>query len=355
MYGFDTNPFEQKMNFIGSLVKGIGGVAGDVLGGVTGGLGGGKGGRTAFTPEAVGQMRELVRPEAFQIGGGEEFRQRQQEAFGRAGTTFQDPYSQDTNAFVQALQAQMRGEGPSLAQSQFASALEQGIASQQAQAATGGFDPMARRIAAQNVAGLTQGAARGAAEIRAQEQLAAQQQLQQALAQRQADQLQRQQLAENLRLQYEQLGFTREQAEQQAMADMERQIFANLGVQGQLREEAAERRMKGTKALTEGLGSAGAAILTAFSDMNMKENVKDGNDPIKGFLDAISAYQYDYKDGSGDNRVGVMAQDLEKSPVTEQMVQDTPEGKMVDYGQGFGAMMAALANLNERISKMEGK
>jgi len=329
------------------FIKDAVGTVGDVLSG-------GKGGRSAFSQQDVEGMRELVDPGAFQIGGGDAFRQRQRQAFGRAGTTFEDPYSRDTNEFVRALQAQMRGEGPSLAQNQFNQALDQGIATQRAQAATGGFDPMARRLAAQNIGDLTQRGARDSAMLRAQEQLSAQQQLAQALQARQSDQLQRAQMAENLRLQYEQLGFSREQAEQQALQDMESQIFQNLGVQGELRESAAGRAQKTIGGILGGGAEAGAALIKK-SDQNSKENIGDGNPVINDFLDAISAKQYDYKDGSGDNLVGVMAQDLEKSPVTEQMVMDSPDGKMVDYGQGFAAMMAALANLNQRLNKMEGQ
>ena len=49
-----------------------------------------------------------------------------------------------------------------------------------------------------------------------------------------------------------------------------------------------------------------------------------------------------------------MAQDIEKAgPVGKSMVVDTPTGKVVDYGKGFGAMLASLAHMNERQNNIE--
>ena len=107
--------------------------------------------------------------------------------------------------------------------------------------------------------------------------------------------------------------------------------------------------------LISGLGQAG--MMVAMSDENEKKGVVDGGKSVQSFLDQISAKQYQYKDqanGSGD-QVSPMAQDLEKTSMGNQMVMDTPQGKMVDYGKGFGAILASQAHLNERLNKMEGK
>jgi len=97
----------------------------------------------------------------------------------------------------------------------------------------------------------------------------------------------------------------------------------------------------------------------SYSDHNVKENRDDFNP--KNFLDALKAYSYNYKDSHSDKPeagrgrfLSVMAQDLENAgPVGKSMVEDTPEGKMVNYGKGFGAILAAQAHLNERLSKVE--
>lgn len=103
-----------------------------------------------------------------------------------------------------------------------------------------------------------------------------------------------------------------------------------------------------------------------MSDENSKKNIKeDDNEDFsaRSFLDALQAYTYEYKDdakklplaGEG-KRLSVMAQDLEKAgPVGRSMVKNTPEGKMVDYGRGFGAILAAQSHLNQRLAELEKK
>jgi hypothetical protein len=87
---------------------------------------------------------------------------------------------------------------------------------------------------------------------------------------------------------------------------------------------------------------------------------EDGFDP-KNFLDKLKAYSYEYKNpelpGAGEGRhLSVMAQDLEKAgPVGRSMVMETPQGKMVDYGKGFGAILAAQADLNGRLNDIESR
>lgn len=82
--------------------------------------------------------------------------------------------------------------------------------------------------------------------------------------------------------------------------------------------------------------------------------VKSGLD-----LDKLKAYEYEYKDpsaaGAGEGKFnGIMAQDLEKAgPVGKSMVMDTPQGKMVDYGKGFSAILAAQVDFNERMKQIE--
>ena len=83
----------------------------------------------------------------------------------------------------------------------------------------------------------------------------------------------------------------------------------------------------------------------------------------KKFLDALKPNSFEYKDEfkknpmGGEGRfLGVMAQDLEKAgPVGKSMVEDTPMGKLVNYGKGFGAVLAAQAHLNQRLKALESK
>lgn len=111
------------------------------------------------------------------------------------------------------------------------------------------------------------------------------------------------------------------------------------------------------KALGMGKEAAPAAAAAA-SDKAGKKDVKSGDSKARSFLDALKAYEYEYKDpskpGAGEGKfISPMAQDLEKTELGAQAVMDTPEGKMVDYGKLGGAMLASQTMLNERLNTLE--
>jgi len=77
----------------------------------------------------------------------------------------------------------------------------------------------------------------------------------------------------------------------------------------------------------------------------------------RAFLEALKPYSYRYRPGAGPpgRQVGVMAQDLEKSKAGKQLVAQTPAGKIVDYSKAGPIFAAALADINRRLGKVEGK
>jgi len=93
------------------------------------------------------------------------------------------------------------------------------------------------------------------------------------------------------------------------------------------------------------------------SDIRAKTNISPGSGEVESFLDALNSYKYEYKDPSGSDEagmfLGVMAQDLEKSPMGASFVKDTPKGKMVDYGHGLAAILASQANIHDRLRTLE--
>lgn len=108
------------------------------------------------------------------------------------------------------------------------------------------------------------------------------------------------------------------------------------------------------------LGSGGGGMMA--SDERNKEHVQDGSPEIEGFLDSLGTHKYDYKPeakglaGAGEGEhYSPMAQELEETPVGASMVQDTPDGKQVDYGKGFGALASGLGELNDRLKRLEGR
>ena len=151
---------------------------------------------------------------------------------------------------------------------------------------------------------------------------------------------------------------------------------------------------KATKALGQGaamMGAANAANRRAYapmvgrapsnarSSMNtlrsqlgggvMPFSFSDKESKMKAhLLDDMMAktkpYSFDYNNKGrklqaalGNNpdgrQYGVMAQDLERSPVGRSMVIDTPAGKVVDTNKAAMASLAANARLNERLERME--
>ena len=242
------------------------------------------------------------------------------------------------------LQSRVAGNKPSVAENQFAQSLDQLRAQQASQAASqGGYNPGAQRAAAYNTAQIGQQGAGQAATLRAQEQSTAEQLFANALNQARGQDFQKQ-------LGYEQLGLGRDQLTAQGNQAYEeallRRYLAQIGAQ----QDAYGRQTQAVGSLLQGGGSAAAA-----SDINLKMDIRSGDHSIEEFLNEISAFEYKYKKGDGKDKLGVMAQDLEKSKLGKQMVFETDEGKMVDYGQGFSAMMAAIAYLNDKVKKVEGK
>lgn len=152
--------------------------------------------------------------------------------------------------------------------------------------------------------------------------------------------------------------------QQQAMNTQN--TLANQKMQGEFIGSLASGAAKmGSGGAGGGAAGGGAA---ASSDENMKTNIKenssDANKTISEFMDALKSYTYEYKKGAKQpggkpNPEGevksVMAQDLEKSDLGKQMVTDTPNGKVVDYAQGMAPLFAAIAELNKRTKKLEGK
>lgn len=172
----------------------------------------------------------------------------------------------------------------------------------------------------------------------------------------------------------------RNQAQGQNLAERQRISDANTGISNQqqmhnqgLSQQDFEnkyRKAGGVAGAQQGLsnlyGQQGQQNMQVFgsglqaaaiaSDERLKKDVKDFD--AGAFLDSLTGKSYRYKDpakfGEGRN-AGVMAQDLEKTPEGKALVKDTPEGKMVDYGKGFGALLGSMADMHKRLKKVEGR
>lgn len=92
------------------------------------------------------------------------------------------------------------------------------------------------------------------------------------------------------------------------------------------------------------------------SDERKKFGLSDAANPISHMLENLRPVSYEYKvpqrDGAG-RQYGVIAQDLERSPMGDSMVMDTPQGKMVDTRKAAMGSLAALSEHHDRLTALE--
>ena len=155
----------------------------------------------------------------------------------------------------------------------------------------------------------------------------------------------------------QEMGFelTRDLAE---MDDATKRYIADLTGQYKEAENDTNRQSAILNMIATGLAVYARLKTGGASDIGLKTEIRAADDQVEGFLDALNAYQYRYKDPGAPGQspgmfVGVMAQDLEKSPMGASCVSDTPDGKMVDYGHGLAAILASQSNLHARLKRLE--
>lgn len=93
----------------------------------------------------------------------------------------------------------------------------------------------------------------------------------------------------------------------------------------------------------------------AMSDERAKQSVQPSTSPVSDLAASLQPVAFDYQPGAGPpgRRVGVLAQDLERTPAGAALVTDTPQGKMVDTDQAALAGLAVSADQEQRLRKLE--
>lgn len=255
---------------------------------------------------------------------------------------------------VRQLQNQIAGKGQSVAEIQMRQATDRNLSNQAGLIASmgGNVSPgAAQAMLARQQADIAGQAAGQGALLRAQEQATAREQLGGVLGQGRGQDL----MGEQLVQQYTQQGMSLDQAQFLANQEMEKLITGERSGNKQL---GAARRGQDIGLIGGGASGGGAMISAlAASDERLKTDIKDGEKDVREFLSKIGAHSYRYKDekhGKG-TFVSPMAQELERTKLGKAMVVETPEGKMVDYGKGFGAILAATAALNRKVAEIEGR
>lgn len=94
---------------------------------------------------------------------------------------------------------------------------------------------------------------------------------------------------------------------------------------------------------------------------NAQEAMYGAPSPIRETLRSTEPYAFNYKPSNGygedpsQRHVGIMAQDLEKTPAGSTIVKDTPKGKMIDGKQAVGFNLAAAADLQKQIDALKAE
>jgi hypothetical protein len=107
---------------------------------------------------------------------------------------------------------------------------------------------------------------------------------------------------------------------------------------------------------TAGGAAVGKGVGDVVSDVRAKKDVRPAGANVDQALDAMGAYNYQYKDpryGKGP-QTGPMAQELAATPVGRQAVAQAADGKLYIKGpQATGLALAGLARLNDRVRQVE--
>jgi len=145
-------------------------------------------------------------------------------------------------------------------------------------------------------------------------------------------------------------------------------VLGTLG-QGQQKEGT-----EANKDMWSSIGNIASVGLGLLSDLHKKRNIKDISQPmmmsdknskndygketslLSDVAAKVPAHSFNYKPGHGEdpdkNYVGVMAQDLEKTAMKDNVV-DTPKGKMIDIGKQTGSNTALIAEIARRLQALE--
>jgi len=97
-----------------------------------------------------------------------------------------------------------------------------------------------------------------------------------------------------------------------------------------------------------------------LSDVNAKSDVRRES-AADGFLASLTPHSYRYTDPSdeptsepsGGRYLGILAQNVERSPTGDTIVKDTPRGKMLEGHALMSALAAGEGRLHERLKALE--
>jgi hypothetical protein len=132
------------------------------------------------------------------------------------------------------------------------------------------------------------------------------------------------------------------------------QNASNMQNQNAIAQYGANAQLTGSA-----LSAIGTAVGGIRSDKRDKENIRESDDiDIDNFLKQLVPYRFKYKEDTGlpqNDRLGVMAQDLEKSRIGSEIVrEDSDNVKNIDLQEAVPKILASLGYLNKKIDERLG-
>lgn len=253
------------------------------------------------------------------------------------------------------LMAQSRGEGPSVAQQQLQAGMERGQSQAAALAASQRGNPfLAARQAQQQQAALAAQTNQQAAALRAQEMLAARQQAGALASGMRAGDADSRGFFGDRQMGF--LGFGSNERAQGTNAILaNRNLTQGFAAQG-LQQQQLDNQQRQTRAgaVLGTIATAAPVFAALASDKRGKTRRKVDPKAVRSIFDKLAPHTFRYL-GEDTDRVGIMAQDLEKTRHGRALVHDTPTGKVVDVPQATGAVLAGVADLSARIKRLEAE
>lgn len=123
------------------------------------------------------------------------------------------------------------------------------------------------------------------------------------------------------------------------------------GYQAQMAGMKQQKKQQDTSNWMNLLGAGLTAGAFLLSDENAKTDIKDGYGILERVTRSVPLKSYKYK-GDGVERSGVMAQDLEKTPLAHTVVEDSNGQKVVDTAQLTTANTGMISELSKKVDSL---
>jgi hypothetical protein len=94
-----------------------------------------------------------------------------------------------------------------------------------------------------------------------------------------------------------------------------------------------------------------ASIIGMLSDKRAKTNIHDGNDMLHAVADSVRGKSFNYKESPDRQEYGIMAQDLEKTPLKGMVNEDQNGMKRIDTQRLTTANTAMISELSKKMDK----